>query len=62
MANANVADAITSEQIRQLQIEAGFAGDDETIRLCSLAIEGDKSARAECEAMINEARLLSEES
>ena len=50
------ADPVTDEQIADLQTEAGEAGDRAQVALCRKALAGDAAARAECEAVILEAR------
>jgi hypothetical protein len=36
---------LTDSQIRSLQIEAGMAGDTETIKACARALDGSQRAR-----------------
>jgi len=50
------ADPVTDSDIRDLQTEAGEAGDREQVALCRAALTGDAAARRECEAVILEAR------
>ena len=49
-------DKITDEQIEQLQSEAIAAGDHAQTAICSVALEGDRHARAECARFIRDAR------
>lgn len=46
---------ITDEQIEQLKIEAGQAGDDAQIALCVRALDGDEAARSACVEAIRDA-------
>jgi hypothetical protein len=50
------ADPIADSDIRDLQAEAGEAGDRAQVSLCRKALAGDAAARAECEAAILGAR------
>jgi hypothetical protein len=43
---------ITNEQIEQLQIEAGAAGDSAQVAMCEAALNGDEAARERCERVI----------
>lgn len=45
------------QRIEALQQEGGAAGDDATVTLCDLALEGDVAALAECERIIAMAQL-----
>lgn len=47
---------LTDDQIASLSIEAGTAGDEEQVRLCALALDGDADARAKCERAIRDAQ------
>lgn len=47
---------ITDEQIRALRTEAGAAGDEEMVILCTDALDGDEAARTICEITIAAAR------
>jgi hypothetical protein len=49
-------DPVADSDIRDLQTEAGEAGDRAQVALCRKALAGDAAARAECEAVILEAR------
>lgn len=49
---------ITDDQITQLQIEAGAAGDIETVALCDRALAGDPSARLRALDIIIAARAM----
>ena len=40
---------MTNAQIRQLRSEAREAQDESMVRLCDLALEGDETARAQCD-------------
>jgi hypothetical protein len=53
---ARAAQPVTNDQISTLETEAGEAGDLEQVRLCRLAIKGDKQARKLCERAIRNAR------
>lgn len=46
---------ITDEQIRTLRTEAGAAGDDEQVAICTAALNGVLAARVECARVIAEA-------
>ena len=46
---------ITDKQIETLRAEAGTAGDDEQVKLCDAALNGDADARAECARVISAA-------
>jgi hypothetical protein len=50
------ADPVTDSDIRDLQTEAGEAGDRAQVALCRKALAGDAAARRECEAVILEVR------
>lgn len=47
---------VSDDDIRQLQVEAGFAGDTEQVDLCEQALEGDNVARVECVRVIRDMR------
>jgi len=49
-------DELADEQIRDLQREAGEAGDLAQVAICDRALEGDEAARAECARVIRAAR------
>lgn len=51
---------VTDAQIRALRIEAGAAGDLDQITLCSRALGGDASARAQCQDAIDSARAMAD--
>ena len=53
------ADAITDDQIRVLQQEAGQAGDAVQVEVCAQALDGDERARRVCATVIREASLAS---
>jgi predicted RNA-binding protein with TRAM domain len=46
---------ITDEQIRKLAVEAVEAGDQMMTSICEAALEGDGTARAICEIIIDDA-------
>jgi len=50
--------SISRNQILQLQREAGMAGDALQYAICEKALTGNRSARAECARVINEARAM----
>jgi hypothetical protein len=50
------ADSVTDSDIRDLQTEAGEAGDRAQVALCRKALAGDRNALSECEAAVMEAR------
>lgn len=43
---------ITDDQIEDLRIEAGFAGDEEMIKICRRALNGSQRARRVCARVI----------
>jgi len=45
---------ITDDQIEDLRIEAGFAGDEEMIKICRRALNGSARARKACERVLEE--------
>ena len=47
----------TDDAIVALRTEAGIAGDDEMVKDCDAALEGDAVARAVCSDAIAEAQL-----
>lgn len=47
---------VTDTDIEALRTEAGEAGDRAQVALCREALAGDETARAECVAVILEAR------
>jgi hypothetical protein len=46
---------ITDAQIAALRDEAGQAGDDAQVKICTAALDGDTAARSECERVIADA-------
>jgi len=50
-------DVITDGQVTALREEAGTHGDEVQVRICTAALAGDPTARAECADVIREARL-----
>lgn len=48
-------ETVTAEQIRALRTEAREAGDTVQALLCTLALDGDESAKADCVAVIADA-------
>jgi hypothetical protein len=55
-------DNITDDQILQLRIEAGKAGDMDQVMLCLQALgHGDDEARAECARVISDAEAMRDE-
>ena len=48
--------AARDADVRALRSEAGAAGDQEQVELCDRALAGDDAARAECAAVIADAR------
>jgi hypothetical protein len=51
----------TNAQIEALMTEAAAAGDAEMVALCTAALAGDDSARQECEWVIEDARMATED-
>lgn len=55
-------ETITNQQIQELSIAAGSAGDTETVELCEIALYGDRAerqaARAKCAKVISDAEAM----
>ncbi len=51
---------VTSEQIEQLQIEAGAHGDDTLVDTCNRALDGDMAAWAIVAHLISDAQFEAE--
>ena len=47
--------SISDEELEQLRIEAGAAGDEEQVELCDRALDGDRWALAKCAVVIFDA-------
>lgn len=50
----------SDEQLEALRIEAGAAGDRNTVRDCTAGLDGDALARARCAAVIADAEMRAE--